>query len=338
MPHLARLFVLLLFSTFLAAETPYSISPSSGPTTGGTVVTIKGDFGTWPYGVLFGGVPAVSTTRIDEHTLEAVTPPHFPGASEVNIFEYDLTLTTGQTFTFEGPVPEESFERLLLPILTPPVRGAYGSVFHTELRLARKGNEPVLLAYGLETMCPHCPRFPLTDYPLFLGELKPELEPHLTLNGTPGRFLYVPTEHVQHLTGNLRVFDVSRSDLNFGTEIPIVPEREFRLNEIVLMGVPTDPQFRNTLRIYSTEPARVLVQVEGQLPAAVDLRAGADVFDPAYAVYTDFPNTGNPVRVTIRRMPSPGLPTPVDPDVPLWAFVSVTNNETQLISTITPQP
>jgi hypothetical protein len=318
----------------------FTMTPASGPTSGGTVVRItrEAGFGTWAYGVEFGGVPAVRTTRIDEHTLEAVTPPHFPGTSSIRIFEYDLFLGTDLTFTFEGPVPVEAYERLLLPIFVPPVRGAFGSEFHTELRLSRNGFEPVLQAFGLETKCPHCPRFPLTDYPILLGELKPEVEPHLNFTGRPGRLIYMPKEHVEYLTGNLRVFDVSRAALNFGTEIPIVPEHEFKDLEVVLLGVPTDPRFRNTLRIYSYAPMQVEVVLQGHSPVTVTLRPGDDVFDPAYGVFTAFPTHGAPVRVVVRRIQPGGVATPIDPDLKIWAFVSVTNNETQLITTITPQP
>ena len=39
--------------------------------------------------------------------------------------------------------------------------------------------------------------------------------------------MYVDDSQVDLLTMNLRVHDVSRADLNFGTEMPIVRERDF---------------------------------------------------------------------------------------------------------------
>ena len=43
-----------------------------------------------------------------------------------------------------------------------------------------------------------------------------------------------------------------------------------------------------------------------------------------------------PVRVTIDA--DPDFETLLPVDVPFWAMITVTNNDTQVISTITPQP
>ena len=55
-----RLLLLLALALPLFAQTQYTITPNRGPVTGGTEVTIKGEFGQWPYGVIFGdtSVPA----------------------------------------------------------------------------------------------------------------------------------------------------------------------------------------------------------------------------------------------------------------------------------------
>jgi hypothetical protein len=99
-------------------------------------------------------------------------------------------------------------------------------------------------------------------------------------------------------------------------------------------GVPTDPRFRNTLRLYSTRSSSLRVTVDGQPPVDVQLAAGADMFDPAYATYTQFPVGAEEISVTIE--PTPNL-LPVVP-APFWAFITVTNNDSQAITTITPRP
>jgi hypothetical protein len=68
---------------------------------------------------------------------------------------------------------------------------------------------------------------------------------------------------------------------------------------------------------------------------SLDLAEGKSVFEPAFASFTNFPANIGPVTVTI------GIPVPpiLPPEPPrIWAFDSVTNNDTQLITTITPQP
>jgi hypothetical protein len=331
----AVLFALIVGTTAFAQD--FTMTPTHGPTSGGTEVTIKGDFAEWPYFVHFGSAPAQETRRVDAHTLVAITPAHLPGDSEVRIFEYDLFLGTDLVFTFEGEVPEEQMERILLPIFTPPVQGAFGSEFHTRLRAATHGGPPAQFVnvYGLReqcvVICPQLPSRSLSDWGVMFGFT--ESNQSYEVDGTPGRFLYIDQNHVDALSLNLRVFDVSRAGLNFGTQIPVVRESDFFPGRVTLLGVPGDTRFRNTLRIYATKPVTVDVIVNGSVNRTVSLPAGATIFDPAYAQIGDLPSGGQDMQITI-------LETGVTdgPRTPIWAFVTVTNNETQLITTIAPMP
>lgn len=331
---LAVLFALSIGTTAVAQN--FTMTPTSGPTSGGTEVTIKGEFGEWPYAVHFGSAVATETRRVDANTLVARTPAHLPGVSEVRIFEYDLFLGTDLTFTFTGDVPEERFERVLLPVFTPPVQGAFGSEFHTRLRGATHGGPPAqfMTAYGItqscQVICPQIPEKDLTDWGVTFGFTDSMLfEP----NGKPGRFLFVDQNHVEALSLNLRVFDVSRAGLNFGTQIPVVRESDFKQGRLTLLGVPGDTRFRNTLRIYAVKPVSVDVLVNGSVNRSVFVAPGATIFDPAYAQIGDLPSGGADMQISIVETgPTDGPPTPI------WAFVTVTNNETQLITTISSMP
>lgn len=250
-------------------------------------------------------------------------------------------LVAGVLFAQE-PEPTPS-ERVLLPILTPPVHGAFGSEFHTDLRIAND-SENVVFLLGLDSArcSPIClpTLFPLTLEPN--EEVGPE---DISLTGSPGRFVFIDADQVSSVTMNLRVHDVTRDGLNYGTEIPIVRESEFRANKITFVGVPTDARFRNTLRIYGESPVDVKVTVGDLPPVTLRLTGGfsfpggidlSDFFEPAYAAFSSFPTGIAPVRVTVETEPDfiPHLPI----EIPLWAFITVTNNDTQAISTITPQP
>jgi hypothetical protein len=61
-----------------------------------------------------------------------------------------------------------------------------------------------------------------------------------------------------------------------------------------------------------------------------------DLNTPAYVAYSNFPTGTAPVRVKIEA--DPNIVTLLPIETRLWAFITVTNNETQAISTITPQP
>jgi hypothetical protein len=336
----AILFFAFIVSFPLFGDDAFTITPTAGPSAGGTEVVVTGPFGSWPYVILFGGVPATNLHRLSDNSFAATTPPHLPGVSELVVFEYDIGLSTDQTFTFTGGVPS-SFERLLLPIFVPPVNGQFGSRFVTDFSAFMHNGESNAQIFGLAENCACTPR-PLIDYPYSLYPSAPRVdESRLTLNGTPGRFIYVPANDVSKLAMNLRVHDTSRATANFGTEIPVVRARQFinGYQPMTLLNVPTDPKFRNTLRIYSTTAWTSGVRIEGAgfapIETNVTLTPGADIFTPATATFTNFPSNVGPVTVTIQT-PIPPITPVAAPDV--WAFVSVTNNETQLITTITPQP
>ena len=343
-----------LFAPALLGVTITSISPASGPSSGGTTVTIKGTFtGSGPFHVMFGS-EGTSAEKIDAQTLTAITPAHLPGKSTVSVREGDgfgpnLSFLD---FTFDGGVPAK-FERILLPLLTPPVRGAFGSEFHTTFEAWNANPVSIALVYGLESQCPVClviptppeklidlplPVFPESgfDSPLFGGAPIP--------SGTPGRFIYVTEDDAQHLGTSLRVHDITRSALNLGTEVPVVRERELVTSEkLVLTNVPIDSRFRNTLRIYAVDAADVNVTfisssafgLSQKIRRTVHLQPGQHLFEPAFATLSDFPTfltNATPITVTLEQsVPAGSTPTA------MWAFISVTNNETQAITTITPQ-
>jgi hypothetical protein len=220
-----------------------------------------------------------------------------------------------------------------LPVFIEPVKGAFGSEFRTELRgLNASPNQPIDL-WGLEIACRFTPPvcnwleepMVLLEPGLFRSDL---LDYQVFQTGTPGRFIEVPRERLEDLSLTLRVYDTSRSAENRGTEIPIVRTSDFRRKPFALLGVPRDPRYRNTLRVYATAATTVKVYIDFDDPHVLTLPAGEHVFDPPYAQFTNFP-TGNGVsRVFIE-------PTENGPAV--WGFITVTNNETQHITTITPQ-
>jgi IPT/TIG domain-containing protein len=334
----------------------FSISPESGPSSGGTVVTIKGDFSAGPYNVVFGSIPAPSFSKIDAQTLTATTPAHLPGKSTVVVTQEDVFGPGFLDFTFQDGVPE-AFERILLPLLTPPVKGAFGSEFQTSFAAWNANPQGFAHLFGLESACNICllppvPPEQLIDVPLVVlpeSGLENLLLGPVIPSGTPGRFIYVPAEEVTDLGTDLRVHDITRAALNLGTEIPVVRSREFVSTErLVLTNVPIDPRFRSTLRIYAAAATNVVVTfLSGarvgppqRIERVLHLEAGHHLFEPAYAAVSDFPAflTGTlPITVTVVQPWSPfGSPPQPEPP-PMWAFISVTNNETQAITTITPQ-
>jgi hypothetical protein len=341
--------LVFLFASVAEAVTITSVSPATGPTNGGTQVTIKGTaFGTCPNCspalppfVSFGDGPMVMSQMVDTTTLIVTTPPHPSGTVNVRVSQWDGEAELPNAFTYAGDFPADAMERILLPLLTPPVFGGFGSEFHTDLRIEQRW--PVSIApvtiYGLKPACHLSPCPPWDpNHGLAVHSGSPIVSADLVADGSPGRFMYVDDHQVDLLTMNLRVHDVSRASLNFGTEMPIVRERDFidPFQEIVLIGVPSGPAFRNTLRIYGSKAGRATITVEGEEPQYVELQGGSSPFEPVYAIFGDFPpGDTTPRRVTISLDNGSGSPAL---RAPFWAFITVTNAETQMITTITPQP
>jgi hypothetical protein len=93
------------------------------------------------------------------------------------------------------------------------------------------------------------------------------------------------------------------------------------------------PEFRDTLRVYSLDPGTCVrvrvVRVDETISKEFDLDMlnGSDIFHPGYAQFGDFNLEPYSVRVEIQPHASSSR---------IWAFVSITHNETQRITIVTP--
>ena len=343
--HLGFLLALVLVAA-VASATPVitSVTPNSSTVNGGIHITIKGDgFATCPICsppvppvVTFELTPSSSVRLVDLQTLDVVVPPHLPGTFDVHVLQFDGTATARGAFTFTGEV-SDAFETILIPIYSPAIHGAFGSEFHTIARAATAG-QGFVPVYGIDTTCSLAdpPHYPTQPYPV-VGEFQLPTE----CSQWPGRLLYVPKSSASLITFNDRVLDVSRSAQSNGTEIPIVRSSRFTSSRITLPGVPIDGRFRNTLRVYAMDPMTVQISEGGQAPRLRVLQPGRTMFEPAYVTFTDFPipvDPGNEGTLTVTIDPPQPTPIGIPAGRPplIWAFITVTNNVTQEITTITP--
>jgi hypothetical protein len=252
------------------------------------------------------------------------------------------------------PAFDANYERFLIPVFVGQTPGTNGSLFSTSLTPWSKSESETVRIWGLEEHCGAPVICPPPDYtqPVLVKPYGAEGSffrgPVIIPNGNPGRFIYVPKAEANLFAVTLRAFDESRRLENYGTQLPIVRESDFTNDRIVLPDVPMHPPYRNTLRIYSTYPTRVNVWFEGpdiigsptitpQPGLELELRPGLNEFDPAYAQFTKFEQYPYNLAVVVQ---SPSCPQCTPPLIAakIWAFITVTNNETQHITTITPQP
>lgn len=252
--------------------------------------------------------------------------------------------------------------RVLIPVYFPePVPGAFGSQWKTAWAV----HNPTQAQFHID-WCPG------STNPLFNGCTRPLLaNAHLApsdtettlpefshdfdvLNDSGGpRLIYIRpflqnTVSPSALTFALRAFDVARTVTNAGTETPVVREEQFRKTTTNLLNVPTDPAFRLTLRMYETKlktaefTVRVYDQANNVLLGESNVRLTfrfphhyVSMFEPPYLQIGDIASL-LPSGTTL----PPALRIEVEPrseGSEFWAFVSITNNETQHLTLVTPQ-
>ncbi|HYR30161.1 MAG TPA: hypothetical protein VEU30_16970, partial [Thermoanaerobaculia bacterium] len=241
-------------------------------------------------------------------------------------------------FEFVGD-PGDGFDPILFPILTPPVKGAFGSEFHTRGRMWNESRTHGVNVYGVDTTCYLLSptRYPLIPWPLQQdGGEELVLLPACT--ESVGRLFWVP-KGTDSVAASLRVTDVTRQAESHGVEIPVVHRDDFRDDRVSLLAVPIDRRYRLTLRIYALLETEQLINisVNGFLRHQLYLQPGPSIFEPAYAQFTDFPLPEElPVEQDTIRVVVDASRGESEPVVPIWAFITVTNNETQHITTVTP--
>lgn len=282
----------------------------------------------------------ISATRSEwpEVRLTTTIPPLAAGSYRVTIapasnpigaYPYwsgDLTVVSAP----EG----SSIDRILIPLATTTIPGAFGSLWSAELYLRNDGDHPVTI---------WSPAQHSLSGPVVVPPHTDSSASDLRLNITPSEaILHVQKRSDTTIRMNLRVRDLSRSSLSAGTEVPLVREVDASPQAIDMLNVPMDSRFRAMVRIFDVagaynRRARVSVFPMGNDAeiCSADLTLASrdgrqDAYSPGIAVIGSLsafcPQAApGPVRVHLETL---------DDGIRLWGFASVTNNETQEVTTI----
>ncbi len=353
----------ILFAFFVSvsawAQAPpviASIKPTAGPASGGTEVVITGSnldmqiacLLPCPPRVGFGDI-FVDAVQVSAQQLNVTTPAHAPGVVDVTVSipgRPDVVVDDGFTFV-QGP--ESQYERVLLPIyLNGVVPGAHGTQWATDFWMHNGGSESVSIA---DRVCPAnqvCPPvIPLTLTLEAGHSLHNPTDFFPASRNNPSQLLYIFNTGAQDVSMGLRVADISRNTLNGGTDLPVIRESEFRSRTAQLLNVPLDNQtFRILLRVYDVTyseaifAVRVYAADDATVPSvyATTLTAKtpkSGVFRPE-AAYAELDIT----QLLNLRLAWPQTARieiqPMTPGSRYWAFVSLTNNQTELVTLVTP--
>lgn len=238
----------------------------------------------------------------------------------------------------EGQNPED-YERFLVPIATRTVHGIGGALWSTELRIFNAADVP------LPFIGPSVDPTPVVDV------LQTESEFVAARTGSvDGAFLHIPKSLVPAAKFSLRVRDTSGGKNIIGSAMPVVRMQDFK-NEITFVDVPWEPNYRGTLRIYSENeaPMQVLVTfyiedgntAREQFTVNLDgiVHAVPDPFPthPAYAAMEGITRAMRNRRIPSRITISNQSPIITPPPAKIWAMLTITDNETQQVTVLTPQ-
>lgn len=359
--------LLLAATAAIAAPTVTSIEPNVGFTFKPTVVTIHGsgfsqsEFDcTGPVNMpfcpaqVFFGPSGVSGTVLSATatTLTVSVPPRPHGEQGPVLVRLrdgsEGVLASGFRWDqWKTSNSAADYDRYLLPITTGRVEGANGSLWTTDWWVRNSTNNGYALIFDY---CP--PNVSPCPSPLLPPNetSRPTVVPRG--DGNDGAFIYVPKPMRPSMT--LRVRDLSQNAQSFGTELPVVRASDYR-GTMEFLEVPTDPKYRATLRIYGPgpEPHSVIVAVFAEPSGELVERYDVELSGIVHAVPVEFPlhpayaqldpltpavrASGESVRIVVGSYAWWSLVSP-PPEWPAYAFMTVTNNDTQQVTTITPKP
>jgi hypothetical protein len=288
--------------------------------------------------VRFDGVKATYTFRNDR--LIAIAPPHAPGLVDVTVItDNDETLTYKNAFRYGTP-QDGDFERVLFPINLTGA-GAHGSDWHSDLVVRNHGPVPV------ETIPSIYADLDSPILPINVSAIPPGKYarfPETARDG--GAFLYYPRDTARYLSYSSHIVDRSRSASDLGSEVPVVHSTD-TASTLTIPQVRIGEGFRARLRIYDFDAAEsrfATVIVTGEDGATHQFRVTLTaetvtcVTTPCLQPTPGFANVDLGAFESLRNVRVGDIRVEAFPrDARLWAFVSVTNNETQRVTIYTPQ-
>ncbi len=256
----------------------------------------------------------------------------------------------GHTDIFVGSA--ENFRRILLPLAASDLRGANGSLWRTKTTMLIVDDplrEVRIQPHPCEYILFHCyASLPPVGVAFDPSEMEFLMDPLGQSNGG-SQFFYVRASNEAKLRLSSRVYDSSRESDTAGASIPIAREADFASHSISILGIPVRSQYRYTLRVYDFDA------IEG---AQVAIRVFADGETEPRTTIEGTLRLGFPQSTTTARLPArpaylqvdatafaamAGVDSmridiePLTPGAKIWAFVSVTDNDTHHVTTFSPQ-
>jgi len=284
------------------------------------------------------------TVRVGTHEIETLAGDGYGGITfEMPRIDEELVDVSVQKGDFVSVSPAaiyvpwnrygSAFEQILVPVFFD-ANGANGSKWRSVLTIANPRPWFLPLHSGYLSKLLPCDGSDVSCNRV----LTPKQFKQYSGNSRQGMVLEVSRPEARDLAMSLRIRDVSRQSEGYGTEVPVVREEEFiHGDDIRLLDVPLGPGYRVKVRIYMIDPVlapalngRVTVRRgDERLDLPFTLTRQASAWDPPYYAEVDLPQPVEGGRGIVEiQMPIEAFG---------WAFATVTNNETQQVTIVSPQ-
>ena len=278
-----------------------------------------------PANIRINGVPVLDAQATRSDLVHVRVPDLPPG-----LYDVDVVLPTRQSRAaaairvFDSVKNDDpAFERILVPSALR-AQGAFGSEWRTDIFVRN----------------PTAHRIPIIGVADVDSGNTRNVSERLP-NDDRGAFLRIDRGSAPSaaLAGFVR--DVSRDGARWGVELPLVREEDFRGERVHFAAVPLDRNARATLRIYALDVTSAgygviiagttneilhqlfvnAVTADETRPAFASVNLGALGLQDQTVTITIYPTSGSSPSLFAR----------------FWAFITVTNNDTQHVTIITPQ-
>jgi len=297
-----------------------SIFPYAVPTTGGQI-GLANPFFLAGATLTIGGVTVPAESNIDG-LLFANAPPHAPGVVDVTVNSASGTITSKAALIYYDPAAADPavFEPILFPVSFQGP-GALGSQWVTESFLYASGPT----AFFRDPLpCTGCSNVPGSGTRQLINDGNPWGHVLYALRGTTGSLAFAS-----------RIRDTSRQSQTAGTEVPVVRESDFR-GELRFLNIPVDARYRVTLRLWSLSDDGLFIATVDSTPAQFQGLTLAKIpgtsmsFGSMDVTSLLTKANNNPTNLSVMS------PSNVPFAPAIWGTLSITNNDTQQVTIVSP--